>query len=96
MLATRLGAAAVDVLSEGDAGVMVGVIEGELVRTPLSEGTESARGGRIRRMLADHRIGLVCHLPTFVSTADLTDSIREASIEEVLGSLDTAAELGAE
>lgn len=38
---------------------------------------------------------LVCHLPTFVSTADLTDTIREASIQETLRSMPTAAELGA-
>jgi sugar phosphate isomerase/epimerase len=36
---------------------------------------------------------LVCHLPTFVSTADLTDSLREASLNEVLESLEVAAEL---
>lgn len=47
-------------------------------------------------LLDDLGLGLVCHMPTFVSTADLTDSIREASIEEVLNSLDVAAELGAE
>jgi sugar phosphate isomerase/epimerase len=36
-------------------------------------------------------LGLVCHLPTFISTADLTDSIREASLNEVLESLEVAA-----
>ena len=46
--------------------------------------------------LADHGLGLVCHLPTFVATADLTPSIREASRDEIRRSLDTAAELGAE
>jgi sugar phosphate isomerase/epimerase len=40
-------------------------------------------------------MGLVCHLPTFVSTADLTDSLREASLDEVLQSLELAAELRA-
>jgi sugar phosphate isomerase/epimerase len=49
----------------------------------------------LRTLMNDLGLGLVCHMPTFVSTADLTDSIREASIEEVLGSLDVAAELGA-
>jgi len=38
-------------------------------------------------------MGLICHLPTFVSTADLTDSLREASLNEVLESLEVAAEL---
>ncbi|MDJ0783137.1 MAG: sugar phosphate isomerase/epimerase family protein [Desulfosarcinaceae bacterium] len=55
----------------------------------------SAQRPTIRALLDDHGLGLVCHMPTFVSTADLTDSIRQASIEEVLGSMDTAAELGA-
>jgi len=40
-------------------------------------------------------LGLVCHLPTFLSTADLTDSIRQASIAEILRSMEVAAELGA-
>jgi sugar phosphate isomerase/epimerase len=39
------------------------------------------------------KMGLICHLPTFVSTADLTDSLREASLNEVLESLKVAAEL---
>jgi sugar phosphate isomerase/epimerase len=38
---------------------------------------------------------LICHLPTFVSTADLTESLREASLNEVLKSLEVAAELKA-
>jgi sugar phosphate isomerase/epimerase len=54
-----------------------------------------AQGKAIRTLLDDLGLGLVCHMPTFVSTADLTDSIREASIEEVLNSLKVAAELGA-
>lgn len=45
--------------------------------------------------LKQHGLGLVCHLPTFVSTADLTESIRKASLQEVLRSLETAAELAA-
>jgi sugar phosphate isomerase/epimerase len=38
-------------------------------------------------------MGLICHLPTFVSTADLTGSLRKASLNEVLESLEVAAEL---
>lgn len=38
-------------------------------------------------------MALVCHLPAFLSTADLTPSVRTASLNEVLQSLDTAAEL---
>ncbi len=40
-------------------------------------------------------LGVVCHLPTFVLPADLTDSLRAASIEEMRHSLEVAAELGA-
>jgi sugar phosphate isomerase/epimerase len=40
-----------------------------------------------------HTMHVVCHLPTFVSTADLTDRLRETSLAEVLDSLETAAEL---
>jgi sugar phosphate isomerase/epimerase len=50
----------------------------------------------IRQALANHRLGSLCHLPTFVYTADLTPSIRQASLEEILGSLETAAELETE
>jgi len=49
----------------------------------------------IREALDRHDMGLICHLPTFIHTADLTASIREASREEVLKSLAAAKELGA-
>jgi sugar phosphate isomerase/epimerase len=48
----------------------------------------------ILRALEQYHMGLVCHLPTFVSTADLTDSLRESSLNEVLESLQVAAHLG--
>ena len=47
----------------------------------------------IRQSLKRYALGLVCHLPTFLSTADLTDRIRKASIDETLDSLEVAAEL---
>lgn len=50
----------------------------------------------ITRALQDNGLGLVCHLPTFVSTADLTETIRRASVEEMHRSLDVAYALGAE
>lgn len=50
----------------------------------------------IRKLLQDKGLGLVCHLPTFVHTADLTEGIRRASLAEVEGALETAAQLGAE
>lgn len=49
----------------------------------------------IAKSLKRHNLGLVCHLPTFLSTADLADAIRKASLEEMLQSLDVAAQLGA-
>jgi sugar phosphate isomerase/epimerase len=55
-----------------------------------------AQQKKIAAALQQHGLGLVCHLPTFVYTAHLTDSIREASVVEVLAALETAAELGAE
>ena len=48
----------------------------------------------ILSLLKSHSMNIVCHLPTFVSTADLTDSIREASLQEMFNSLEVAAELG--
>ena len=50
---------------------------------------------RILKALDRCHLGIVCHLPTFVYTADLTESIRKASLSEVLNSLETASELGA-
>ncbi len=49
----------------------------------------------VARALADRGLGLVCHLPTFVSAADLTESIRRASAAEMKQSLSVAADLGA-
>ena len=46
--------------------------------------------------LASESMSIICHLPTFVSTADLTDSIREASLREMFNSLEVAAELGSQ
>lgn len=45
------------------------------------------------KALDSRNMGLICHLPTFVSTADLTDSLRETSLNEVLESLEVAADL---
>ena len=54
-----------------------------------------AQKAEIFRALDGCGMDLVCHLPTFVSLADLTDSIREASIRETEQSMYVAAELGA-
>ncbi|MGD8883688.1 MAG: sugar phosphate isomerase/epimerase [Desulfobacterales bacterium] len=50
----------------------------------------------ILRALNSHAMNVICHLPTFVSTADLTHSIREASLQEMFNSLEVAAELGSQ
>jgi sugar phosphate isomerase/epimerase len=49
--------------------------------------------GALLKALDRFGMALVCHLPTFVSTADLTESLREASIQETLLSLREASEL---
>ena len=36
-------------------------------------------GVHVLKALEQRKMKLICHLPTFVSTADLTDSIRESS-----------------
>jgi sugar phosphate isomerase/epimerase len=47
----------------------------------------------LAKALDRFNLGVVCHLPTFISTADLTDGLREASLKEVLSSLEVAASL---
>lgn len=49
----------------------------------------------ITKTLENNGMGIVCHLPTFVSAADLTESIRQASATEMKRSLSVAADLGA-
>jgi len=50
----------------------------------------------VSKALKDSGLGLICHMPTFVSTADLTESLRRASVAEMLHSLHLAVDLGAE
>ncbi|MCP4348404.1 MAG: sugar phosphate isomerase/epimerase [Desulfobacterales bacterium] len=49
---------------------------------------------RIMKVLNRYSMGVMCHLPTFVYTADLAESIRKASVDEIMKSLDAAAEIG--
>jgi sugar phosphate isomerase/epimerase len=49
----------------------------------------------IQEALRQHGMGLVCHLPTFIHTADLTPGIRQASRDELLAAIAAAARLGA-
>ncbi len=57
--------------------------------------TVKAEAPLIRSTLANRGLALICHLPTFVSIADLTASIRRASLDEMCRSLQVAADLGA-
>lgn len=50
----------------------------------------------IQAGLERYRMGLVCHLPTFIFTGDLTASIRQASRQELRSSIAVAAQLGAQ
>lgn len=49
----------------------------------------------IRAALETNDLGIACHLPTFVHTADLSPAIRQASVDEMIHSLDAAAIVGA-
>lgn len=53
----------------------------------------TALGQTIRETLDRFDMGLVCHLPSFLSTADLTPSLRTGSVTEMLASLEMAASL---
>ncbi len=85
------------VLDEIDAFAGMGFDYLELAMDPpmAHHSVLAAQSRTIRDALDARGLGLVCHLPTFVSTADLTDSIRRASLTEMHRSLAVAAELGA-
>jgi sugar phosphate isomerase/epimerase len=86
------------VLAEIDEFAELGFDYLELTLDPPEAHHEKIRASRreVARALEDRGMGLVVHLPTFVSTADLTDGIRNASVVEMLRSMDLAAEMGAE
>ena len=48
----------------------------------------------IKDLLHSYHLGLIAHLPTFISIADLYESIRKASIEENIKALEVGVELG--
>ena len=85
------------VVQEIEAIAALGFDYFEMSMDPPEAHFTTARKARaeILKALDDNHLGLVCHLPTFVSIADLTESIRIASLNEMLGSLDVAAELRA-
>lgn len=49
----------------------------------------------LKEALQQHSMNVVCHLPTFVYTADLTPGIRKASLDEMINSIRTAGRIGA-
>jgi len=48
----------------------------------------------IKDTLNRYRLGILGHLPTFVSTSDFYESFRKASLQENLSALEAGAELG--
>lgn len=85
------------VLEEIDAFARMGFDYLELAMDPpmAHHSILSAARKAIGKSLSVNGLGLICHLPTFVSTADLTESIRRASVTEMHQSLQVAADLGA-
>jgi sugar phosphate isomerase/epimerase len=47
----------------------------------------------LMKALERRKLSVVCHLPTFISSADLTEGLRRASLDEVFASLEVAARL---
>ena len=86
------------VLQELESLALLGFDFLELVMDPLAAHYAAIRDQKAELLAAldRHKLQLVCHLPTFVSLADLTDSIRQASLTEVLKALETAASLAVE
>ncbi len=85
------------VLEEIDTFARLGFDYLELAMDPpmAHHGILSSTHAAIAKALKVNGLGLVCHLPTFLTTADLTDSLRRASVTEMRRSLDVAADLGA-
>jgi sugar phosphate isomerase/epimerase len=86
------------VVEEIDAAAALGMDYVELAMDPprahFSQLLEHKAS--IMAALRSHGLDLVCHMPTFVYAAHLTDSIRLASIREIIASLEAAVELGSE
>lgn len=56
----------------------------------------SSQKRSIQDLLKRYGMGIIGHLPTFVLTSDLYDSLRKASLQENIVALETAADLGVE
>jgi sugar phosphate isomerase/epimerase len=87
----------IPVLDEIDSFAGMGFDYLELAMDPpmAHHSSLSSKKKEIVSALQDNGLGLICHLPTFLTTADLTESLRRASVAEMLFSLNVAAELGA-
>ena len=55
-----------------------------------------AQKRQIQDLLRRYRMGIIGHLPTFVWTSDLYESLRKVSIQETLDALEAGVELGIE
>ncbi len=55
-----------------------------------------AQKRQIQDLLHQYRMGIIGHLPTFVWTSDLYESLRKVSIQETLDALEAGVELGME
>ena len=68
----------------------------ELAMDPPEATPEKVRERKeeILRILKQYGMGLVVHLPTFVSTADLSQRLREASLREIFAAMDVGIVLG--
>ncbi len=86
------------VLAEIDTIAQLGLDYLELTMDPPQAHYRQINNQRatIKKTLRQLGLGLVCHMPTFVHTADLTESIRKASLQEVIRSLEIATDLEAE
>jgi sugar phosphate isomerase/epimerase len=82
-------------LEEIDAISSLGFDYLELTMDPPEAHHETIRENKeaLLNALGVRHMSLVCHLPTFVNTADLTAGLRAASLKEILQSLEMAAEI---
>ncbi len=68
----------------------------ELTMDPPEATPKKARAQRnsIQGLLHRYEMGIVGHLPTFVWTSDLYESLKKASLQENFDALEVGAELG--
>ncbi len=77
------------------AGLGLDLLELAMDPPQAHHGQVREQSGAIARKLEKFGLALVCHLPTFVYPADLTPSIRQASMAELMDAATVAAGLGA-